>query len=121
MEDLLIKVLEEAFGYPVSLQGSYTPENKYPDHFFTFWNDNADGTSFYSNKEGAIVWVYSLNFYSNDPIKVNTMFKEVKDTPTAKSVLKANGFIVTGAGYSVMSDEVTHTGRGITVTYRQQS
>lgn len=122
MEDLLIQVLEEAFGYPVSLQGSYDPEDKYPDHFFTFWNDTADGDSFYDNDEGAIVWVYSLNFYSIDPVAVNTMFKEIKNTitPTAKQVLKANGFIVTGAGYSVMSDEPTHTGRGITVTYRQE-
>ena len=120
MEYLLIQVLEEAFGYPVSLQGSYDPEDKYPDRFFTFWNDSTDGESFYDNDEGAIVWVYSLNFYSTDPVSVNNMFKIIKDTPTAKSVLKANGFIVTGAGYSVMSDEVTHTGRGITVTYRQE-
>lgn len=114
MEDLLIQVLEEAFGYPVSLQGSYSPEDKYPDNFFTFWNDSTDGVSYYSNDEGAIVWAYSLNFYSIDPVAVNTKLLE------AKSVLKANGFIVTGAGYSVMSDEVTHTGRGITVTYRQE-
>lgn len=114
MEDLLIQVLEEAFGYPVSLQGSYSPDDKYPDHFFTFWNDSADGTSYYSNDEGAIVWVYSLNFYSIDPVAVNTKLIE------AKKPLKANGFIVTGAGYSVMSDEATHTGRGITVTYRQE-
>lgn len=114
MEDLLIQVLEEAFGYPVSLQGSYSPDDKYPDHFFTFWNDSADGKSFYSNDEGAIEWVYSLNFYSIDPVAVNTKLLE------AKPILKANGFIVTGAGYSVMSDEVTHTGRGITVTYRQE-
>lgn len=113
MEDLLIQVLEEAFGYPVSLQGSYSPDDEYPDNFFTFWNDSADGSSYYSNDEGAIVWEYSLNFYSNDPVAVNTKLLE------AKSVLKANGFIVTGAGYSVMSDEATHTGRGITVTYRQ--
>lgn len=114
MEDLLIQVLVEAFGYPVSLQGSYAPEDKYPDHFFTFWNDSADGISYYSNDEGAIEWVYSLNFYSIDPVAVNTKLLE------AKQLLKANGFIVSGAGYSVMSDEVTHTGRGITVTYRQE-
>lgn len=114
MEDLLINVLEETFGYPVSLQGSYAPEDEYPDHFFTFWNDTADGDSYYDNDEGAILWQYSLNFYSIDPVAVNTKLLE------AKKVLKANGFIVTGAGYSVMSDEVTHTGRGITVSYRQE-
>lgn len=114
MEDLLIKVLEDAFGYPVSLQGSYAPEESYPDHFFTFWNDSADGNSYYSNTETSLLWQYSLNFYSVDPVLVNTKLLE------AKEVLKVNGFIVTGAGYSVMSDENTHTGRGITVSYRQE-
>lgn len=114
MEDLLIQVLEEAFGYPVSLQGSYAPEDEYPDHFFTFWNESSDGASFYSNKEGAVLWVYALNFYSIDPVAVNTKLLE------AKEVLKTNGFVVAGAGYSVMSDEPTHTGRGITIVYRQQ-
>ena len=119
MEDLLIKTLE-ALGYPVDLQGSYAPEAKYPDHFFTFWNDSADGSSYYSNTEGAILWQYSLNFYSIDPEKVNDMFKVIKDKDTAKSLLKAAGFIVSGAGYSVLSDEPTHTGRGITVIYREK-
>ena len=50
---------------------------------------------------------------------VSDMFKVIKDTPTAKSLLKAAGFVIRGAGYSVMSDEPTHTGRGITVLYRE--
>ena len=41
-------------------------------------------------------------------------------TPRAIEVLKSVDFIVNGAGYDVASDEPTHTGRGITVTYRQQ-
>lgn len=113
MEDLLISTLD-ALGYPVMLQGSMSPEAKYPNHFFTFWNDNTDGTSFYSNKEGAIVWQYSLNFYSINPLLVSSKLLD------AKTLLKDAGFIVSGAGYSVMSDEPTHTGRGITVTYRQE-
>lgn len=113
MEDLLISMLE-ALGYPVRLQGSLLPDESYPDHFFTFWNDSADGTSYYSNNEGAIVWAYSINFYSIDPLLVNTKLLE------AKKLLKDAGFIVTGAGYDVPSDEATHTGRGITVTYRQE-
>ena len=119
MEDLLISTLK-ALGYPVKLQGSMAAEAKYPDHFFTYWNDSTDGSSFYSNTEGAILWQYSLNFYSIDPVLVNNMFKVLKDTPTAKSVLKESGWIVSGAGYSVMSDEPSHTGRGITITYRQE-
>lgn len=112
MEDLLIETLEQ-LGFPVRLQGSLLATEPYPDHFFTFWNDAADGTGFYSNDEGAIVWEYSLNFYSIDPILVNTKLLE------AKKLLKNVGFAVSGAGYSVMSDETTHTGRGITVLYRQ--
>lgn len=113
MEALLIKALEP-LGYPVKLQGSLLPKERYPKHFFTYWNDSADGSSFYSNKEGAIVWAYSLNFYSVDPLLVNSMLL------TAKTLLKEAGFIVHGAGYSVASDEPTHTGRGITVLYRQE-
>ena len=113
MEDLLISTLE-TLGYSVDLQGSYAPEQTYPDHFFTYWNDSTDGQSYYSNKEGAILWSYSVNFYSVDPLLVNTKLLE------AKALLKAQGFMVSGAGYSVMSDEPTHTGRGITVRYLQK-
>lgn len=112
MEDKLIEILE-ALGYPVFLQGSLLENEPYPDSFFTFWNDSADGDSYYSNEENAIIWAYSLNFYSTDPVKVNTMLLE------AKKLLKADGWVVSGAGYSVMSDEPTHTGRGITALYRQ--
>ena len=113
MEDLLISTLE-ALGYPVKLQGSLLADEPYPDHFFTFWNDAADGSSYYSNTEGAIIWQYSLNFYSTDALLVNSKLLE------AKALLKAAGFIVGGAGYDVMSDETTHTGRGMTFLYRQQ-
>lgn len=112
MEDLLISTLE-ALGYPIRLQGSLLPDEAYPDSFFTFWNDSADGSGFFSNDETAIIWAYSLNFYSNDPLLVSTKLLE------AKKLLKNVGFIVSGAGYGVPSDEPTHTGRGIDVLYRQ--
>lgn len=113
MEDLLMQTLE-SLGYPVKLQGSLLPEESYPDHFFTYWNDSADGVSFYSNNEGAILWAYSLNFYSINPLLVNSVLLE------AKVLLKNAGFIVSGAGYDVPSDEATHTGRGISLLYRQE-
>ena len=113
MEDLLISTLE-VLGYPVRLQGSLLPNESYPDSFFTFWNDSADGASFYSNMEGAVLWSYSLNFYSSDPLLVNTKLVE------AKRLLSGAGFIVSGSGYDVPSDEPTHTGRGISLLYRQK-
>ena len=113
MDKLLIDTLEP-LGYPVKLQGSLLPKERYPKHFFTYWNDSADGSGFYSNEEGAIVWAYSLNFYSVDSLLVNSMLL------TVKTLLKEAGFTVTGAGYSVASDEQSHTGRGITVLYRQE-
>lgn len=112
MEDLLISTLEP-LGYPVLLQGSILPDESYPDSFFTFWNDASNSTSYYSNKENAIEWEYSLNFYSTDPLLTNSKLLE------AKELLKAQGFVVNGAGYDVASDEPTHTGRGITILYRQ--
>lgn len=119
MEDLLISTLE-SLGFPVDRQGSYLPEQSYPNHFFTFWNDSADGSSFYDNDENAILWQYSVNFYSVEPEKVSEAFKMIKGKRTAKSVLKEAGFIVSGAGYDVLSDKDTHTGRGITVLYREK-
>jgi len=113
MEELLRKTLEP-LGYPVKIQGSLLPDEPYPDHFFTYWNDSADGVSFYSNSEGAILWAYSLNFYTNDPQLVNKKLLE------AKALLKDKGFIVSGGGYDVPSDEDTHTGRGISLLYRQE-
>ena len=113
MEDLLISTLG-VLGYPVKLQGSLLPDEPYPNSFFTFWNDSADGSSFYSNTEGAILWAYSLNFYSVDTLLVSSKLME------AKALLQGVGFTVSGAGYDIASDEPTHTGRGITVLYRQE-
>ena len=113
MDDLLIKTLEP-LGYPVKLQGSMLPNEPYPDHFFTYWNNAATGSGFYDDEESAVAWDYSLNFYSKNPLFVNSVLL------TAKVLLKEAGFTVTGAGYGVASDEPTHTGRGIEVYYRQQ-
>jgi hypothetical protein len=111
--DNLINELSK-LGYPVKKQGSLLPDEAYPDHFFTYWNNSADGDSYYCNDESAVIWNYSINFYSVDELLVDSKLLE------AKKLLKDAGFVVTGAGYDVASDEVTHSGRGIIALYREQ-
>lgn len=111
MEDLLLETLKE-YGYPVIRQGSLSENESYPDHFFTFWNNDTDG-EFYNNNETFVIWDYDLNFYSIDPEKVYSVLKDVKKR------LRSAGFITGGSGYDVPSDEITHTGRGLNVLYRE--
>lgn len=106
MEDLLIETLE-AFGYPVRLQGSFLENEAYPDSFFTFWNRDSYGGSYYDDGEKSTVYVYDVNFYSIDPVKVYETLR------AAIAALKNAGFIISGDGYSIASDEATHDGRGV--------
>lgn len=110
MKELLIEILEH-MGFPIFQQGSLNEDGRYPDSFFTFWNNAADGDSFYDNENRTTIWDFDLNFYSTDPNLVNNKLLE------AKKLLKSSGFIVSGDGYDVASDEVTHTGRGINIKY----
>lgn len=106
MKELLISLLE-TFGYPVRLQGSLAKDEKYPESFFTFWvNDTTDG-SHYDNDAIAFVWDFDINFYSVNPTLVNNTI------PAVRALLKSHGFIMSGKGYDVASDEPTHTGQGI--------
>lgn len=106
MKELLIELLQ-TFGYPVFLQGSLEPDAKYPESFFTFWNNNTYDGDHYDNSEISYIWNFDVNFYSSNPTLVNTVLLQ------AKNLLRANKFIITGKGYDVASDEPTHTGRGM--------
>lgn len=108
MKDKLINVLE-TFGYPVRLQGSLREDEPYPASFFTFWNGETYDGAHYDNDAIAYVWAFDVNFYSNDPALVNSVLREARD------LLKQNGFITSGIGFDVPSDEPTHTGRGMNI------
>lgn len=114
MEDLLIETLE-SIGYPVFLQGSLLPDAPYPDNFFTFWNNDSYGNSYYDNEEASTVFSYDVNFYSIDPELVYTKLRE------AVQALKGAGFIVSGDGHTVGVDDEAHDGRGIDVLYRRDN
>lgn len=106
MKEKLISLLE-TFGYPVMLQGSMLPEAKYPAAFFTFWNNASADRAHYDNEPIDWVWDFDVNFYATDPELVEAKLSE------AVTLLKANGFIISGKGYDLASDEETHTGRGV--------
>lgn len=114
MEDLLITTLS-VFGYPVFRQGSLAKDAKYPDHFFTFWNNASDSDGFFDNSGSRTVWDFDCNFYSIDPEKTYSCLSE------AVSRLKDEGFIISGKGYDIASDEPTHTGRGVNALYIQNN
>ncbi len=108
---LLINTLTEEFDLPVIQQGSMSMDEDYPESFFTFWNNTTTDDAFYDDTESETIWDFDLNYYSDDPTSVNTILLE------AKTQLKSVGFIVDGSGYDVMSDEKTHTGRGINLLF----
>lgn len=107
MKDLLIKTLEP-LGHPIIQQGSLNKDDPYPETFFTFWNNDSGETN-YDDKANNYIWDFDLNVYSNNPELTNSLLLQ------AKEKLIEAGFIVSGKGYDVASDEITHTGRGINV------
>lgn len=101
--------------YPIHLQGSLLPNEPYPESFFTFWNNGSESDEFYSNKEGQIIHYFDLNFYSSK------LAGDIEDIFTsAIAALKDAGFIVSGNGFDVPSDESSHTGRGVDLIYIEQ-
>lgn len=110
MEDLLITTIE-TLGYQVRRQGSFASDEAYPDEFFTFWNNASDDGSHYDNAATSTIWDFDVNFYSTD---ISRTYSELA---RCKEVLTNVGFIISGKGYDVMSDEPTHTGRGMNVKY----
>lgn len=113
MKDLLINTLL-TFNYPVILQGSLNKDEAYPDSFFTIWNNDTYDGNHYNNNPINYIWDFDVNFYSIDSNLVNTKLVE------AIQKLKKVGFIISGKGHDVASDEPTHTGRGINVLIKEK-
>lgn len=113
VKDKLIKLIE-TLGYvegdTIILQGTLGADDAYPASFFTFFNPET--VELYAdNVPYKAFWYIELNYYSNDPTSVNTIFE------TLKPLLKSNGFKVEGKGFDVPSDEPEWTGRGINIIY----
>ena len=104
----LISLLE-SFTFPVFRQGSVT--ESYPDNFFTFWESEEDGNSYYDNITVDVYYQFSVYFYSVNPANTYSYIEQ------ARSLLKQNGWIIKTRGYDVASGEPSHTGRGFDVIY----
>ena len=113
MEDVLITLLS-TLKYPVLRQGSLAKDEAYPASFFTFWNNDEDGHSFYDNDAVSIDHEFSVYFYSSDPELPYTQLR------AARALLKSNGWTITDYGFDVASDTITHIGRGMQVSYLEQ-
>lgn len=109
----LIDILS-AYGYPVRLQGSFAPDEAYPQTFFTFWNGSSYGEHHYDNAPSFYSWNFSVYLYSTDPETVNTLLLSVK------ADLEQAGWIVAGKGFDADSGEATHTGRGLDIIYMER-
>lgn len=94
----------QAFGYPVFLQGTISPAEKYPDTFITFFVDSTSDNGHFDDETNAVDWYISVILYSANAETVNTKPNEMR------AALKAAGFIPQGKGNDVLSDEPTHTG-----------
>ena len=103
MKNKLIAVLEK-YGFPVFLQGTLNPKEKYPDTFITFWTDSTDDGIHLDNVTMTFDWYFSIILYSNNPVIVNTL------PDNMRADLKAAGFIPQGKGFDVPCDNPTHTG-----------
>ena len=110
-DDLLIATLE-GLGVPVFRQGSLDEGDEYPERFYTYWNTDSEGGAFYDNDtEAKTVWEFQIAFYSTEPADT------VQGLTDALFALRDTGFITSGKGFDVGSDEKSHTGRAARVSF----
>lgn len=124
MEDALISIMTEALlqknvitaetpaeSVPIFRQGSLGEEDAYPSTFLTFWAGTEYESTAYDNDTATVIWTYSVNAYSEDVSMVYSLIKLLR------RLCKKAGWQTPDRGHDVASDEITHTGRGINVTY----
>lgn len=111
--DNAIKLLENICPKVIQ-QGSLAPNERYPDRFFTFWNPDTYDHKHYDNTASGTVWELDVSFYSTDTMDVYNALD------AAVQALKGAGWIISGRGHAVASDEATHTGRGFTAVYLEK-
>ena len=116
MREQFIALLQ-TFGLPIFLQGSLNKNSAYPSSFFTYWNDTTEDNAHYDNDAIAFNWQFTIYYYTQNEnaAQMDGVFLQIRN------LFKQNGWIMTGVGYDVPSDEPTHIGRAIDVLYVQKN
>ena len=110
--DKLIEVVSPLVDNKMYRQGSLTENDKYPELFATFWeNESGDGNHYDNKITASYDYNFDLNIYGSDvELVYETMEKAI-------FTLKENNFIVNGKGFDIASDEPNYIGRHIEVLY----
>lgn len=106
--------LEEVFetiGLPYSRQGSYEEDAELPESFFTFWNANSEGLSYYDDHCYKTEWFWYIYLYTIDP---GLMYSKLEEFI---KIAKEKGFNVDGKGHDIESDVPRYLGRYVRLTY----
>ena len=100
---------------PYYRQGSFGEDDVYPSSFFTYWKlDNPFG-DYGDNKEHSLITRYAVYFYTNDP----SVLESTLDDFVIRA--KEQGFIISGKGVDVPSDDKAFIGQKINITFKQMN
>lgn len=126
MEDRLIEIMTSvllaaelitdktpAEEIPIFRQGSLGESDDYPPTFLTFWGSAESELTAYSNETATVVWRFDVNVYSTSAATVYSLCDSLR------AAFKTADWQTPDRGHDVGSDEITHVGRGISVTYLQ--
>lgn len=100
--DYLVSLLE-SLNYPVFLQGTFNGD-AYPDSFITYIINSSSDRAHFDDDATSWTWDATVIFYTKNP----TLLFSVPET--IRTTLKNAGFIPSGKGYNIFSDDPNFTG-----------
>ena len=106
----MISLIQDEFGYPVYIQGSFGENDPYPPAFFTYWEWAGGGLTNYDNTGYSHYHEFDLNFFSNDAQLCNDIID------AAIKILKNNDYQMLNYGRNRASNVPGWIGKGVSVT-----
>ena len=93
----------KTLNYPLFLQGTFSGAT-YPDSFITYIINSADDREHYDDNATSWTWNATVIFYTKNPTLLFSVPEQIR------TALKTAGFIPTGKGYNIFSDDPNFTG-----------